>query len=75
MGRLDILYGTTPESASEHRMSSHAKQPTTPGGGPRRPELPWIPAAMIGIGINVLAAGVIAFSVGLAIGTAIARGE
>jgi hypothetical protein len=56
-------------------MSSHRKQPTTPGGGPRRPDLPWIPAAMIGIGINILAAGVIAFSVSMAIGTAIARGE
>jgi len=30
---------------------------------------------MIGIGINILAAGVIAFSVSMAIGTAIARGE
>jgi hypothetical protein len=56
-------------------MSSHAKQATTPGGGPHRPELPWIPAAMIGIGINMLAAGVIALNVGIAIGTAIARGE
>lgn len=26
--------------------------------GPRRPELPWVPAVMIGIGINLLAAGV-----------------
>jgi hypothetical protein len=57
-------------------MSSREKQPTTPGGGgPHRPELLWIPAAMIGIGINMLAAGVIALSVSIAIGTAIARGE
>ena len=56
-------------------MSSRAKPPTTPGGEPRRPELPWIPAAMIGIGINMLAAGVIVLSVSIAISTAIARGE
>lgn len=61
--------------SGENRMSSHAKQAATPGGGPRRPELPWIPAAMIGIGLNMLAAAVIALSVSLAIGTAIARGE
>ena len=68
----DIMLESGP---GKNRMSSREKQPTTPGGGPRRPELLWIPAAMIGIGINMLAAGVIALSVSIAIGTAIARGE
>jgi hypothetical protein len=43
-------------------------------GGSRRPDPPWIPAAQIGIGITTLAAGVIAMSVGLALGKAILRG-
>lgn len=42
-------------------------------GPPPRPEPPWIAAAMLGIGINALAAGVIAFSVGMAISRAITR--
>ena len=42
-------------------------------GPPPRPEPPWIPAAMLGLSINALAAGVIAFSVGMALGKAITR--
>ena len=38
--------------------------------GPKRPALPWIPAALMGIGLNVLAAGVIALGVGAALGAA-----
>ncbi len=48
-----------------------AKEPI----GPRRPEPPWIPAAMLGLTINTLAAGVIAVSVGLAISAAMTRGQ
>ncbi len=47
----------------------------TAAGGPKRPETPWIPAAMLGLGINTWAVGVIALSVGLAISQAIVRGE
>jgi hypothetical protein len=56
-------------------MPLHAKQSTTPGGGPHRPEPPWVTAAMISIGINILAASVIALSASMAIGKAIARGD
>ena len=38
--------------------------------GPKRPATPWIPAALVGIGLNALAAGVIALSVGAALGAA-----
>ena len=38
--------------------------------GPKRPATPWIPAALVGIGLNTLAAGVIALSVGAALGAA-----
>jgi hypothetical protein len=47
----------------------HAKQPIDP----RQPPTPWIPAALLGLTINTIAAGVIAMSVGLAIGAAITR--
>jgi len=48
-----------------------SKQPM----GPPRPEPPWIPAAMLGLTINTMAAGVIALSIGLALGAAITRGQ
>lgn len=48
-----------------------AKEPV----GPRRPEPPWMAAAMMGLAINTLAAGVIAISAGLAIGAAVTRGQ
>ncbi len=38
--------------------------------GPKRPAPPWIPAALMGIGLNALAAGVIALSVGAALAAA-----
>jgi len=38
--------------------------------GPKRPAPPWIPAALMGIGLQILAAGVIALSVGAALGAA-----
>ena len=38
--------------------------------GPKRPAPPWIPAALMGIGLNALAAGVIALSGGVALGAA-----
>jgi hypothetical protein len=42
--------------------------------GPARPEPPWIPAAMLGIAINTLAASVIAVSAGMAISKSVLRG-
>ncbi len=56
-------------------MLARLKQSATANSGPGRPEPAWIPAAMIGVGINMLAAGVIALSVGIAISKAIACGK
>ena len=44
-------------------------------GGPRRPDPPWIAAAQVGMGITTLAATVIAISVGMALGSAVIRGD
>ncbi len=41
--------------------------------GPHKPPTPWIPAALLGLGINTLAASVIALSAGAAIGAAVTR--
>jgi len=38
--------------------------------GPKRPAPPWIPAALMGIGLGTLAAGVIVLSAGAALGAA-----
>ena len=41
--------------------------------GPRRPEPPWLAAAMIGLTIYILAGGAILFGAGMAIGQALTR--
>lgn len=41
--------------------------------GPRPPATPWIPAALLGLGINAIAAGVMALGAGAAIGAAVTR--
>jgi hypothetical protein len=41
--------------------------------GPRPPATPWIPAALLGLGINAIAASVIALGAGAAIGAAVTR--
>lgn len=49
-------------------MTDRRKQGSTP---PSRPEPPWIPAAMIGLGLSGLAASAITLGASLAIGKAI----
>jgi hypothetical protein len=56
---------------------SHAKNQTGPRPPatppPVTPLTPWIPAALLGLGINTLAAGVMALGAGAAIGAAVTR--
>jgi hypothetical protein len=47
----------------------HAKTQT----GPRPPATPWIPAVLLGLGINALAASVMAIGASAAIGAAMTR--
>ena len=47
----------------------HAKNQTAP----RPPATPWIPAVLLSLGINTLAAGVMALGAGTAIGAAMTR--
>ncbi|MDE2582045.1 MAG: hypothetical protein KGL52_10445 [Rhodospirillales bacterium] len=42
-------------------------------GGSRPPTTPWIPAALLGLGINTIAASVMALGAGAAIGAAVTR--
>ena len=41
--------------------------------GPRRPEIPWLAGAMIGLTISTLATGAMMLGAGLAIGQAVTR--
>ena len=45
------------------------------GSPPRRPETPWLAAAMLGLTISTLAGGAIMLGAGLAIGQAIKPGK
>ncbi len=41
--------------------------------GPRPPATPWIPAVLLGLGINTLAASMMAIGAGAAVGAAVTR--
>jgi hypothetical protein len=43
--------------------------------GPRKPETPWLAAAMLSLTISTLASSAAMFGAGLAIGQAITRGK
>lgn len=43
------------------------------GGPPRKPEVPWLAGAMIGLTISTLATGAMMFGAGLAVGQATTR--
>ncbi len=51
-------------------MNQRDKEPPAP----RRPEPPWFQAAQIGLTITGLAAGVMMFGAGMALGKSIVRG-
>jgi hypothetical protein len=45
------------------------------GGGPRRPEIPWLAGMMIGLTISAIATGAMMMGAGMAIGQTAIRGK